>query len=133
MMFCIKLHAIRRPTLFSIGYLVYSQSFLSFSVVAEKNKFILVIMAIALLGCLAPMPYGYYMLIRFAATVLFGIMAYEFFQDKQKGLYMICLILALLFQPIIKIALGRVIWNIVDVAVALFLVYLVLRKKRADS
>ena len=100
---------------------------------AEKNKFILVIMAIALLGCLAPMPYGYYMLIRFAATVLFGIMAYEFFQDKQKGLYMICLILALLFQPIIKLALGRVIWNIVDVAVALFLVYLVLRKKRADS
>lgn len=65
--------------------------------------------------------------------VLFGIMAYEFFQDKQKGLYMICLILALLFQPIIKIALGRVIWNIVDVAVALFLVYLVLREKRADS
>ena len=90
-------------------------------------------MAIALLVCLAPMPYGYYMLIRFAATALFGIMAYEFFQDRQKGLYIICLTLALLFQPIIKIALGRVIWNIVDVVVALFLVYLFLRKKKADS
>lgn len=99
----------------------------------EKNKSVLLIMAVALLACLAPMPYGYYMLIRFAATVLFGIMAYEFFQDRQKGLYIICLTLALLFQPIIKIALGRVIWNIVDVLVALFLVYLVLRKRKTDS
>ena len=41
--------------------------------------------------------------------------------------------LAVLFQPFIKIALGRFIWNIVDVIVAVGLVYLVVmafKKKR---
>ncbi|MFW5617788.1 MAG: DUF6804 family protein [Prevotella pectinovora] len=32
--------------------------------------------------------------------------------------------LALLFQPLVKIALGRDVWNIVDVAVAVLLIVL---------
>lgn len=32
--------------------------------------------------------------------------------------------LAILFQPFAKIALGRMIWNIVDVAVTIYLLYL---------
>jgi len=38
--------------------------------------------------------------------------------------------LALLFQPIYKIALGRTIWNIVDVIVAVFLIILFFMEKR---
>ena len=33
-------------------------------------------------------------------------------------------VLALLFQPFLPLSLGRVIWNIVDVVVAVYLVYL---------
>lgn len=38
--------------------------------------------------------------------------------------------LAILFQPFAKIALGRVLWNIVDVIVAGYLIYLVVRNKK---
>ena len=98
----------------------------------EKKNIILLLLAIALLICLAPMPYGYYVLIRYVATILFGVMAYDYFQDKQKGLYITSLALTLLIQPVMKIPLGRVVWNFVDVVVAVFLVYLFFRKKSMD-
>lgn len=98
----------------------------------EKKNIILLLLAIALLVCLAPMPYGYYVLIRYATTILFAVMAYDYFQDKQKGLYITCLALALLFQPFMKIPLGRMVWNFVDVVVAVFLVCLFFRKKSSD-
>lgn len=34
--------------------------------------------------------------------------------------------LAILFQPFMKIALGRVIWNVVDIIVAVGLIYLII-------
>ena len=67
------------------------------------------------------MPYGYYQFVRFGALVGFTLLAINAYE---KGLtnYMIVYIgLALLFQPFIKIALGREIWNIVDVVVAIWL------------
>jgi len=36
-------------------------------------------------------------------------------------------LLALLFQPFLPLSLGRVIWNIVDVVVAVYLVYLLVK------
>ena len=36
-----------------------------------------------MLLCLAPMPYGYYMLVWFVAMVVFGVMAYQHYM-KQK-------------------------------------------------
>lgn len=95
----------------------------------EKNKIPLLILAIALLICLAPMPYGYYMLIRYATTIIFSVMAYDYIQNRQKGLYVTCLALALLFQPILKIPFGREIWNLIDVVVAIFLLWLFFRKR----
>ena len=35
----------------------------------------------------------------------------------------------LLFQPIMKVPLGRDIWNVVDIIVAIFLIYLCLHNK----
>ena len=55
-----------------------------------------------MLLCLAPMPYGYYML-------------------------------ALLFQPIYKIALGRVTWNVIDMLVAVLLIALFVLEKRLEK
>lgn len=65
------------------------------------------------------MPYGYYQFVRFGALVGFILLAINAYE---KGLtnYMIIFIgLGLLFQPFIKIALGRELWNIVDVIVAI--------------
>lgn len=129
MMYYIRPYAILLPIPFFTGYLESFPSYHLFSAMVEKNKITLLILAIALLICLAPMPYGYYMLIRYAATILFGVMTYDYFQNKQKRLYVICLALALLFQPILKIPFGREIWNLIDVVVAVFLLWLFFRKK----
>jgi hypothetical protein len=73
-----------------------------------------------LLACLLPMPYGYYQLVRVVATAAFAFFAY---QERENSLLWVFVGLALLFQPFEKIALGRTVWNIVDIAVALFLVW----------
>ena len=83
-----------------------------------------ILLAMTLVICLLPMPYGYYTLIRFVSMGVFAYFAYNYYDKAQKAtplVFIFCL-LAILFQPFIKIALGRVIWNIVDVVVAIFLV-----------
>ena len=79
-------------------------------------------LAALLLLCLAPMPYGYYELVRFASMVIFAVMAYQYVQEKRNTLAVVFGALALLFQPFVKIALGRTIWNIVDVIAAIVLI-----------
>ena len=67
------------------------------------------------------------MLVRFFAMVTFGLMAYQYYLEKKKSLMLVFGALAVLFQPIIKIPLGRMVWNVVDVVVAIVLIVLILR------
>lgn len=81
--------------------------------------------------CLADMPYGYYQFVRFAGLIGFGILAYLAHQQGRQTELLIFGGLALLFQPFFKIALGRQIWNIVDVVVGTgLLVSLIWDKKQ---
>ncbi len=74
--------------------------------------------------CLADMPYGYYNFVRFVAAFAFAYFAFEYYKKEREGLAFAFGALALMFQPFIKLALGRVMWNVVDVVVGLGLVYL---------
>ena len=97
------------------------------------NLLYLLLSALLLL-CLAPMPYGYYQLVRFIAMVLFVVFAYNYWIKDIKPLAITFGALALLFQQFIKIALGRAMWNVTDVVVALGLIGLYLyEKKRSCS
>lgn len=89
----------------------------------------LIILAIALLLCLAPMPYGYFILVRYVATILFIVMAYNYYQEKNKVATYAWIALAILFQPIFKIALGRIVWNVIDVVVAILLLFMYIKRK----
>ena len=81
-----------------------------------------IVLAILLFVCLANMPYGYYQLIRIISTILFCYFSWYHF-NLNENLYAIpFLFLAVLFQPFLKIALGRELWNIVDVIVGVFLI-----------
>lgn len=80
--------------------------------------------AAILLLCLFDMPYGFYSFVRFAAAAAFCYFAYNAHESGNKDRMILFIVLAILFQPFFKIPLGRVIWNIVDVAVAAFLIYL---------
>lgn len=78
-------------------------------------------LAALLLSCLADMPYGYYQLVRFLAMVGFGYLAYQAQENKRAAEAVALVLLALLFQPLLKVSLGRTLWNVVDVAVAIWL------------
>ena len=70
------------------------------------------------------MPYGYFILVRILAAVVFGLYAYRCYVAKKEGLTWMFVTLALLFQPFAKVGLGRTVWNIVDVIVAIGLIIL---------
>lgn len=78
-----------------------------------------IVLAILFLICLADMPYGFYQFVRFAGLIGFAILAYQANQQGRQTEMIIYGGLALLFQPFFKIALGREIWNIVDVVVGI--------------
>jgi hypothetical protein len=87
-------------------------------------KYIGLYLAAVLLLCLAPMPYGYFTLVRILATVVFGLYAYRCYVAKKEGLTWVFVTLALLFQPFAKVGLGRTVWNVIDVIVAIGLIAL---------
>ncbi len=80
-----------------------------------------IILSILLFGCLLEMPYGYFQLVRFLCLVGFCFLAYHSLQTNQI-LFVSYVCLAILFQPFVKISLGRELWNIVDVIVAVALI-----------
>lgn len=88
----------------------------------NSGTIIKIALAILLLLCLLDMPYGFYQLVRFASLIGFGILAYSASEKESKTEIIIYGGLALLFQPLFKIALGREIWNIVDVIVGIGLI-----------
>ena len=92
------------------------------------------IIAIMLILCLADMPYGFYELVRFAAAGgAFIYLSYDYFKNKRDGLGFLFAGLALLFQPFFKVALGRVLWNIIDIVVAVALIFLIVRAFKKEQ
>lgn len=93
----------------------------------KNTLYVLLTLAVAimLLLCLADMPYGYYELVRYVSAVFFAYLAYKAFRSGQDTPLFVFGALALLFQPFMKIALGRTVWNIIDVVVAVGLLYVV--------
>lgn len=116
-----------------------------------------IILSVLLLLCLAPMPYGYYQLVRFITMTVFGVLAWLFYAtrntpglcapEEQKGyikddsttilskvsMAIVFGALALLFQPFLKITLGRIVWNVVDVIVAGMLIIMWLNLRISDK
>jgi len=58
--------------------------------------------------------------------LLFGLYAFKEYEAGNKPKVWIYVALAILFQPLVKISLGRLLWNVVDVVVG---VWLILNKK----
>ena len=83
------------------------------------EKLIKIILSILFFLCLLKMPYGYYEIVRFAALVGFTILAYKAYEKDNTTAMMVYTGLALLFQPFLKLALGRELWNIIDVIVGI--------------
>lgn len=86
------------------------------------DKIIKISLALLFFLCLLDMPYGFYQFVRFAGMVGFILLAFEANKAGKQTEMIIYGSLALLFQPFFKIALGRQMWNIVDVIVGIGLI-----------
>lgn len=87
-------------------------------------------LAIALILCLFSMPCSFYQFVRLTAMAIFAYLAYCEYKNGHVDRMILFIALAILFRPFAKIALGRVIWNIVDVIVAGYLIYLVVKNNK---
>ena len=86
------------------------------------------IISFLLLFCLADMPYGYYQFVRFVSSILFAYFAYVE-REKNRKWMVFYIAMSILFQPFLKISLGRELWNVIDVIVAFILAITVFNKK----
>ena len=94
------------------------------------QKSIKIILAILFFICLAKMPFGYFQFVRFSALAGFAILAYKANEAGNKTEAIIYAALAVLFQPLIKIPLGRELWNIIDVLAGIGLIVSIFIKRK---
>jgi len=86
------------------------------------DKVTKIVLAILLFLCLLHFPYSYYVFVRWSVMVGFIFLAYLAYKDKQSIMAIVFVGLAILFQPFEKIALGRTLWNVVDIIVGVGLI-----------
>lgn len=84
-------------------------------------KVIKIVLSILFLVCLFDMPYGYFQLVRFLGMIGFVVLAYNDY-PKNQNWFILWASSAILINPFIKIALGREIWNIVDIVWVIVLI-----------
>ena len=93
------------------------------------EKVIKIVLAILFFLCLFDMPYSYFQLVRFGALIGFGILAFKANENNNQTEMVIYVALAILFQPIFKIAIGRDLWNVIDVIVGVGLLITIFKDK----
>jgi len=76
--------------------------------------------AMLILGA-APLPYGYYVLLRLVATGVFFWAAVVSHKQKYSVLPWLFGLCAILFNPIIQIHFPKEIWAVIDIGAGLFL------------
>ena len=97
------------------------------------EKIVKIGLAVLLFFCLLDMPYGYYQFVRVAATCVFVLFTIQSYILKSNAMILIYVILAILFQPFEKIALGREVWNVMDVIVGVGLLLSIGHKVSSDK
>lgn len=88
------------------------------------------VLAIMLFICLLDMPYSYYQFVRFIALIGFSILSFRANKEGRTSEMIVYLGLAILFQPLVTISLGRELWNIVDVIVGCALIASIFYEKK---
>ena len=112
-----------------LSHLLTHDSMIKINSLSFLDKATLVL-AVALLLCLFPLPYGFYTIIRFAVSIIAGCWAYQFYKNNKIPLTIIAGAIVILFQPLIKIVLDRTTWNILDVILAILCIIMVWLPKK---
>jgi hypothetical protein len=86
------------------------------------------ILTVLFLLCLADWEYGYYQFVRFLGMIGFLLLAG--YDKENKAMLTLWISSAILINPFFKIALGRTLWNFVDVVWAIILVASMIYEKK---
>lgn len=85
---------------------------------AEMRKILLLVCVVMLLLALAPLPYGYYTMLRLVVCGAFAWTAFDLSQDGRVPAAVTFILGALLFNPLIPVHLNRELWAIINIATA---------------
>lgn len=89
-----------------------------------------IILSVLFLGCLFKMPYYYFSLVRILGMTGFALLAYSEKDKDDKSWMVIWIISAFVVNPILKIPLGRTLWNLIDLLWIVLFVISELSKKK---
>ena len=96
-----------------------------------QSKLLWLIPITALLVALLDMPYGYYQLLRVLIFCVSGYLAFEAIGRSQVNWAWVFGGTALVYNPLIKLALGRDLWSMVNVATAVLLAFYLYWKRHS--
>lgn len=91
------------------------------------------VIAGACVVALADWPYGYYQLLRLAVTGYAGWIAWIMLEDRRQAFAWLFGLLAVLYNPIVKIPLDRETWTVVNLATALIVMIELMRSIRTKG
>ena len=101
----------------------------------NPNKILVVkgVVVVLLLLCLIDADYGFYQALRTLISFGLAFITYSYYQEAEKKNAIIYLCLLIIFQPLIRIGLGRDIWILVDVLVAGYLIFQILTSLKGEN
>ena len=81
------------------------------------------------------LPYGYFTFLRIVECAYFGLIAFMLFAEDKPVACVPHAVLAVLYNPLIKISLARDVWVVVNMGclVAILCVYLIVRVERSQT
>lgn len=77
---------------------------------------------------LLPLPYGYYILLRFVVCFA-AIREICLLKNNSVDTILILTGIAILYNPIIKMPLGRSLWLVVNIITALFFIHYIIKRR----
>ena len=80
----------------------------------KANKIVAVLLCLGVFS----LPYGYYTLLRIIVTIAAAINAYNFLDESNMERVYLFGFLAILFNPLIPIYLGKELWIVIDLVAA---------------
>ena len=105
------------------GYIGNREDIFGLDEMKENILAITGVVAIMLLLALFDMPYNYYTVLRFAVFIVSMVVIYTALPLEKHWLTIVFSLIAILFNPFIKISFDREVWALVDVAVGLMFVF----------
>lgn len=71
-----------------------------------------------LLIALAPLPYGYYLMLRLVVCASAAYLSYSAWRSGSRFWVWLLVLLALLYNPVLRVHLSREIWQVINVLTA---------------